>query len=59
MAVPLVTNQHPMTTRAKSGFRVLTLFHAAPLSPVPKTFRSALADPSWRAAMEEEHHALL
>ena len=25
MAVPLVTNQHPMTTRAKSGFRVLTL----------------------------------
>jgi len=24
-----------------------------------KTFRSALADPNWRAAMEEEHHALL
>jgi hypothetical protein len=34
-------------------------FHAAPLSPVPKTFRSALADPNWRAAMEEEHSALL
>jgi len=33
-------------------------YHAAPLSAVPKTFRSALADPNWRAAMEE-HSALL
>ena len=48
-----------MTTRAKSGFRVPSLFTAAELSPVPKTFRSALADPNWRAAMEEEHAALL
>jgi len=48
-----------MTTRAKDGFRVPSLFHAAPLSPVPKTFRGALADPNWRAAMEEEHAALL
>ena len=34
------------------------LLHAAPLSPVPKTYRSALADPNWRAAMEEEFRAL-
>ena len=27
--------------------------------PIPKTFRSALADLNWRAAMEEEHGALL
>ena len=35
------------------------LLHASPLSPVPKTFRSGLADPNWRAAMEEEFAALL
>nr|CAB3464295.1 unnamed protein product [Digitaria exilis] len=57
--VPPVANQHDMTTRAKRGFRVPVLYHAAPLSPVPKTFCSALADPNWRAAMEEEHDALL
>jgi histone deacetylase 1/2 len=54
-----MTNQHPMMTRAKLGFRQPTVFHAVPLSLVPKTFRSALADPNWRAAMEEEHAALL
>ena len=59
MPVPPVVNQHGMTTRAKSGFRQPVLFHAAPLSPIPKTFCSALADPNWRAAMEAEHDALL
>jgi hypothetical protein len=48
-----------MVTRAKDGFRMPVLYHVVPLSPVPKTFRSALADPNWRAAMEEEHTALL
>ena len=48
-----------MATRGKSGFRVPSTYHAAPLSPIPKTFRSALADPNWRAAMEEEHAALM
>jgi len=48
-----------MSTRAKSGFRMPALYHAAPLSAVPKTYRSALADPNWRAAMVEEHDALL
>jgi len=48
-----------MATRAKRGFRVPALFHATQLSPVPKTYRGGLADSSWRAAMEEEHTALL
>ena len=48
-----------MITRAKRGIRLPTLYHAAPLSPLPKTFRSALANPNWRAAMEAEHNALL
>jgi hypothetical protein len=59
VAIQPVTNQHSMATRAKCGFRVLAQFHAAQLSPVPKTYRGGLADPSWRAAMEEEHAALL
>jgi len=57
-------NQHNMTTRAKSGYRMpsrpiqLALYDAA-LSLVPKTYHSALADPNWLAAMVEEHDALL
>ena len=47
-----------MGTRSKSGFRMPAAYHVVPLSPVPKTFRSALANPNWRAAMEE-HNALL
>ena len=57
--IPPITNNHSMTTRAKLGFRQPTLFSAASLSPVPKTFCSALADPRWQAAMEEEHTALI
>jgi hypothetical protein len=56
IAVPPVTNQHSMGTRSKSGYRMPSIYHAMPLSPVPKTFRSTLADPNWRAAMEEEHN---
>ena len=50
-----MANDHAMRTHAKSGFWMppRPLLHAAPLSPVPKTYRSALADPNWRAAMEE------
>lgn len=62
-AIPIlpVQNQHSMTmtTGAKHGFRVLALYHAAPLSPVPRTYRAVLADPNWRAAMEEEFSALV
>ena len=43
-----------MTTRGKHGFRQPAAFHAStPLSPIPKTVRSALANPNWRRAMEE------
>jgi len=35
-----VVNQHSMTTRAKHGFGVPAVYHAASLSPVPKTSRS-------------------
>jgi hypothetical protein len=59
VAVPPVTIQHSMGTRSKSGYRMPSIYHVVPLSPVPKTFRSALADPHWRPAMEEEHNALL
>jgi hypothetical protein len=48
-----------MTMRAKRVFQLPALYLATPLLPVSKTFRSALADPNWRAAMEEEHAALL
>ena len=48
-----------MATRAKSGFCVPSTYHATPLSPILKIFCSALADPNWRAAMEEEHATLM
>lgn len=47
MSIIPVVNQHGMTTRAKP-----TLLHSVPLSPSPKTFRSALVDPNWLVAME-------
>jgi hypothetical protein len=63
-AVPIapVANQHAMKTRGKAGFRQLVipvLLQAAPLSPIPRTYRAALADPNWRAAMQEKFSALL
>ena len=61
-SIMLVVNDHSMRTRGKSGFIQpvdrLNL-HTAPISPLPKTFRSALANPNWRAAMQAEFDALL
>jgi hypothetical protein len=58
--VPVV-NDHGMRTRGKSSFIQpvdrLNL-HAGVLSPAPKTLRSALTDPHWRAAMQVEFDAL-
>jgi histone deacetylase 1/2 len=48
-----------MRTRGKRGIRMPALFQTAPLSPIPRTYRAALADPHWRAAMEVEYSALL
>lgn len=59
VVVPPVVNQHRMTTRAKLGFRLPALFHTALSSLIPKSFHSALADPNWWVAMEDEHATLL
>ena len=53
-----------MRTRAKSGFtlpsRKLNFLVDAPnISPLPRTYRAALADPNWAAAMTDEYQALL
>jgi hypothetical protein len=59
-------NPHRMVTRAKDVFRVLPdpLILAATTtsptpSPIPSSVRAALADPNWRAAMEDEYGALM
>jgi hypothetical protein len=57
-------NPHPLTTRAKRGFRLpadrltLSVTSASTLSPVPSS-RAALVDPNWRRTMEEEFVALI
>jgi hypothetical protein len=54
-----------MTTRTKRGFRLptdrltLSATSSSPLSPVLTSVRAALANPSWRRAMEEEYDALI
>jgi hypothetical protein len=59
-------NPHRMITRGKTGFRVvpdrlvLTATISSPTpSPIPSSARATLADPHWRAAMEEEYGALI
>jgi hypothetical protein len=48
-----------MSTRGKSGFQQpRAALHSEVLSPVPRSYRDALADPNWRKAMEEECAAL-
>lgn len=62
MLIDPTTNEHGVVTRGKRGFRrSKTPFdmHTSILSPVPKSFRSALTDPNWRGAMTEEYSALL
>lgn len=59
VSVQPITNNHDMTTRAKAGHRFPSVYNSTTLSPVPRTFQGALADPNWRAAMEEEFSALL
>jgi hypothetical protein len=54
-----------MRTHAKSGFRLPTQhlnLLATPslsISPLPKTYKTALLDPNWAAAMREEFSTLL
>jgi hypothetical protein len=55
-----------MITWAKTGFRVVpdrlvltAMTSSLTPSPIPSSARAALADPYWRAAMEEEYGALI
>jgi hypothetical protein len=54
-----------MITRVKHGFRIpadklsLSATSSSTLSPVPTSVRTALTDPSWHRAMEEEYDALV
>jgi hypothetical protein len=55
-----------MITRGKTGFSVvpdrlvLTVVTTSPTpSPIPSSTRVALADPHWRATIEEEYGALI
>jgi hypothetical protein len=66
VVVPPPKNPHQMVTRVKDGFRVLpdrlilTAMTMSPTtSPNPSSVRAALADPNWRAAMEDEYGALM
>jgi hypothetical protein len=59
-------NPHRMITWGKTGFRVvpdhfvLTAATSSPTpSPIPSSARAALADPHWRAAIEEVYGALI
>jgi hypothetical protein len=59
-------NPHPMVTRVKHGFWLphdqLTLIATTSSSlpsTIPTSVHAALADPNWRAAMEDEYGALM
>jgi hypothetical protein len=54
-----MVNQHSMATRGKVGFCQPATLLSTVVSPISKTYRSALADTNWRAAMEDEYAALL
>ena len=52
---------HRMQTRDKSGFSQpkALLTTASAVSPIPSSYRVALRDPNWYAAMLEEYNALM
>jgi hypothetical protein len=59
-------NPHRMITRGKSDFRVVpdhliltAMTSSSTPFPIPFSARAVLADPHWRAAMEEEYGALI
>lgn len=59
VVVPPVVNQNSMTTRGKRGLKFPALFEVSALSPLPRSYRAALADPNWRTAMAQEYAALI
>jgi histone deacetylase 1/2 len=60
---PAAPAGHPMQTRSRAGIYkpnpkyALTSEHSS-ISPIPKSVRTALQDPNWRAAMAAEFDAL-
>jgi hypothetical protein len=60
-----LANPHPMTTRVKHGFWLLTdrltlsATSASTLSPVPSSVSASLIDLNWSHTMEEEFAALI
>ena len=60
--MPIPENDHVMRTRAKRGFhlpvRKLNLTATPTLSPIPTSYKRALLDPLWHAAMRDEFNAL-
>ena len=46
VSVQPTVNNHSMTTRAKAGHRFPSVYNSTTLSPVPRSFRSALTDPN-------------
>jgi hypothetical protein len=50
---------HPMWTRGAVGFQQPKLYIIATLSPIPKSIQTALADPHWWVATEEEYAAFM
>jgi hypothetical protein len=68
MVVPVTPpdNPHWMITRGKTGFKVVpnrlvltVVTSSTTLSPIPSPALAALANPCWRAAMEEDYGALI
>src|SRR4051812_28857804 len=63
VSVSIPNNDHIMRTRAKRGFhlpvRKLNLTATPALSPIPSSYKRALLDPLWRAAMRAEFDALI
>jgi hypothetical protein len=66
VSVSPLENPHQIITPGKIGFKVVPDCHVLTAttssltpSPIPTSTRGALADPKWRAAMEEEYRALM
>jgi hypothetical protein len=66
VSVTPLDNPHRMITRGKTGFNVvpdrlvLTTVTSSPTpSPIPSSAHVVLADPHWRAAVEDEYDTLI
>ena len=59
VSVEIPHNDHVMRTRGKRGFHLpINLSATTTISPIPTTYKRALLDPLWHAAMRDEFDAL-